>query len=371
MKTFPLRRFLAPVLAATVVALILALAACQPIAAPPEPTATPTPLPTPTPSPVAPPVDAPTLPQFTSSLLLSGVQPQTYIDNPCDYLAKRWDPANSKPGTIVVPIMYHGVGKRANRGHGDTWTPINYFKQTAAKAKELGYETVTAEQVADFLENNAPIPERSMMMIVDDRRLGTVEWQFMPVLEQNDWTLTLGWITGDVARLADVWDRLERLHGTGRLDIQAHGFRHLYMIEGTPVDKIYEELFEPVQAIQDRFGARPVAFVWPGGNFTPTTVQTARDAGYRTAYTAFSRGPLMYNWTPLGKGEREMNDPLMVLPRYWAYPGMVQQLEKAASIGKEAKEFALAEFPVEAAYYRDYCGGELPQPEDLATSGGE
>ena len=308
---------------------------------------------TPTPPPLTP---------YLSPTLLHGVHPETYVNDNCTYLRQRWHPTNSQPGTIVVPVMYHAVRKQANRGSGDTLTPAKYFQRTIAKANELGYQTVTATQVADFLEHNAHIPPRSLILIVDDRRLGTVEQFFLPVAEKNDWTVTLGWITSESASDVAIWERLQRLYATGRLDVQAHGLHHRYIVPETPAETIHEELFGPIPILQERFGRAPVAYVWPGGNFTKQAVAAARDAGYRIGFTVYARGPVMYNWIPLGPPEREMGDPLLVLPRHWGYPGLIPALEQAAAIGDAAREDALANYPLEAAYYRAHCGGDLPEP---------
>lgn len=325
-----------------------------------------TPSPGPTATPLAPPVasstpvhssPAPPAP-FESKHLLRGVRPESYVDDVCDYLRRRWNPQNSHPGTILVPIMYHRVGEGKGAGGGEGVPPA-YFRQTMAEAKRLGYHTVTAAQAAAFLEENAPIPERSLLLIVDDRRLGTVEGQFLPILEKYDWTVTLGWIIADTDNRAGLWERLERLHATGRLDVQSHGLRHLYMLPNTPIKQIREEIFGPIPILEKHVGYRPVVFVWPGGNFTKKTVEAAREAGYKLGFTVFARGPSMYNWIPLGKEERAMGDPLLVLPRYWGSRGIIEQLSTAAAIGEEAKQQAASSFEQEAAYYRENCGDEL------------
>ncbi len=343
-------------------AALLGCAASTPAAAGPPPPAALPPLPAAAPTPtvaVAPNADHHTPPRpFTSKHLLRGVRPETYVDDGCDYLRRRWDPQNSPPGTILAPVMYHRVGEGAGAGGGEGVSPA-YFRQTMAEARRLGYQTVTAAQAAAFLETNARIPERSLLLIVDDRRLGTVEGYFLPILEKYDWTVTLGWIIADTDKRAGLWERLERLHATGRLDVQAHGLRHLYMLPNTPIKQIREEIFGPIPILEQHVGYRPVVFVWPGGNFTKQTVEIAHEAGYKLGFTVFARGPILYNWVPLGKEERAMNDPLLVLPRYWGSRGIIEQLGKAAAIGDEAKQQAASSFEQEAAFYRASCGGEL------------
>jgi hypothetical protein len=70
--------------------------------------------------------------------------------------------------------------------------------------------------------------------------------------------------------------------------------------------------------LEQHFGQRPVAFIWPGGNYTPFSVQVARQAGFKLGFTANSQGPILFNWVPLGEAEQAIGDPLMVLPRGWS-----------------------------------------------------
>lgn len=76
-------------------------------------------------------------------------------------------------------------------------------------------------------------------------------------------------------------------------------------------------------------------------------------------FTAFARGPLMFNWIPLGAEERAVNDPLLVLPRFWS-TALGVNLDLAVKISDQAKADAAERYPAEAEYYRTYCGGELP-----------
>ena len=324
------------------------------------PTSTATPRPTAVPTPSATP---PVLTTFTTSRLLRGVQPAGYIANTCVYLRARWDPARSAPGTLIVPVAFHGVSSAGNRGPGDTTTPVEDLQASVYWANQLGFTTVTMTQAADFLESNASIPRLSMVWIVDDRNAGTVEDHMMPVMIANNWTMSMAWPIGDTDRREGLWQRAEALAATGRVEFQAHGYEHNLTIHPNSSDEyVHNEIFGPLPILEKHFGRLPVAFVWPGGNFTTPAARLVREAGYRLAFTFSARGPLMFNWIPLNDKEREVGDPLMVLPREWGYPGLVAQMRKAAEISQAAHEFALANYDIEAAYYRSACGGELPQP---------
>jgi peptidoglycan/xylan/chitin deacetylase (PgdA/CDA1 family) len=260
--------------------------------------------------------------------------------------------------------MFHSIRTPDNMVDDNVTISTDYLQSIVDRARALGFVTITTEQLAGFLEENRPIPPRSMIWIVDDRRPGTVEEYVLPVLEKYDWTVTLGWIIADTR--ADLWAWMERLNATGRLDVQSHGYWHVYMVEDTPDEVVRQEIFDPRPILEEHFGHRPIAFVWPGGNFTAHSIDVAREAGYRIGFTAYSRGPLLFNWIPLGETEAAVSDPLMVLPRFWSTAAAVN-LDQAAAIAEEAEAQARQDYPAEAAWYRASCGGDLPPLRPLET----
>ena len=180
----------------------------------------------------------------------------------------------------------------------------------------------------------------------------------MPVLNEFNWTVTAAYIA-DPNSLQGAWSLMDQLNATGRLDVQSHGYTgQLYIVPETPPDQIQNEIWNSTQVLQDHFGKRPIAFIWPGGNFTSLSVQVARQGGYSLGFSAYSRGPLMFNWIPLGAEERAVNDPLMVLPRAWSNSVNVN-LDEAVRISDQSAAFAESNFQVEAEWYNNYCGGEL------------
>ena len=296
-------------------------------------------------------------PIFQTKDILRVAKPVTYIDDVCEYLRLRWDPNNAEPGTIIVPVMYH----RVKHAQGERGVDQTYFKQTLREAHRLGYETITAQQAADFLEHNAKIPSRSLMLFVDDRRVSVIQKDFMPFLKKYDWTVISAWIISNSDNIPGLWDRIEALSATGHVDVQSHSLRHVYIVPGTPKKTIQEEIYGPIPYFEKHFGYRPIAYIWPGGNYTRYAVRTARKAGYRIGFTIFPNGPVMFNWVPLQEADRKIDDPLLTLPRYHAN-AIKDKLSLAAEMGKQARQQAIDHYPQEAAWYRLHCRGVLPPP---------
>lgn len=319
----------------------------------PSPSNTPTRTTTPTLTPTLAALDF-----FNTQLLRQDVLPQIYIEDNCSYLRMRWSPEGSQPGTVVVPIMFHSIVQDGTQLVDPKDITGEQFNNFVEYARQLGFETITTQELLEFLTSNAVIPFRSMMIIVDDRRPGLIRDWVMPVLEENNWTVTSAYIA-DPNSLQWAWDLMEQLNTSGRLDVQSHGYTgQLYIVPETPLDQIQNEIWNSTQVLEDHFGKRPIAFIWPGGNFTSLSVQVARQGGFELGFSAYSRGPLLFNWIPLGEEERAVNDPLMVLPRAWSSSVNVN-LDEALRISEQAKVFAESNFPAEAAWYKTYCGGEI------------
>jgi hypothetical protein len=305
---------------------------------------------------------------FDTRKLLNDVSPENYIENQCAYLMTRWETGKSVPGTIVVPVMFHSVRQEGRPVTDPLTVSHEYFIASMDHAKKLGFETITVEELTGFLKNNDPIPPLSMILIIDDRRPGVVRDHFLPVLDENDWTVTLAYITGLAADWE--WTELERLNSNGRLDVQAHGFLHngsTYFTEQTSPEIIHQEVYSPIPLITEHFGKRPTAFIWPGGNFTSESITVVHEAGYKLGFTAYSRGPLMFNWIPLGEPELAVDDPIMVLPRYWS-TNMYVSLDEAVEISSQAAAFANNNRANEYRWYDAFCPG-YPKLEEFTPIG--
>ena len=366
-----------------VLLLILLLTACQPAPAA-APTAdinaaltqafqtafaqlqpTGTPVPTDTPVPAATALRTPpALPAtFVASQLNPLDTPHTYIEDTCQYLYDKWNSGNAAPGTVAMVIMFHGITQeKAERVHDISKQD---FKQLMNDLKEQGFEAINATQLADFLDHNAKIPARSVVLIVDDRhRAESFNEHFRPYHEQWGWQVVNGWISAFGAEDAFLPENVA-LANEGWVDYQSHGFIHNENMTDSSTDEfLKQELEGSKENLVAQFHKTPVAIIWPGGNFGVRPVRAARQYGYRVGFTINPRGPVMYNWVPLAEAqdparpiflpEGSVRDPRMVLPRYWPYQ-VQASLDTVRTIGNEAAAYAEQNKATELEYYDILC----------------
>ena len=339
----------------------------------PTDTPTETSLPTETPIPTATAVRTPPpLPSLYQSPYLNPLDyPHSYIENACDYLKLKWDPSKSEPGTIVMVVMFHSIMKDGNPPvNGIRYSEFELAMQTL---KEQNFEAITMEQLVGFLETNQKIPSRSVLLIADDRHFGQYfNTFFRPLYEKWGWPVVNSWISHPEQTSEGLWAENEALAKEGWVDYQAHGVIHYPIVESSTDDYIMGELQGSIDFIQQHYNKTPIAFIWPGGNFTQRGVQLARYAGYQVGFTVNPRGPIMFNWIPLADqedpmrpsylAEGGMGDPLMVLPRYWPTQ-ILQEIDHVRVMGKEAAAYAEQNKAIELEFYNIVCApafGPIP-----------
>jgi peptidoglycan/xylan/chitin deacetylase (PgdA/CDA1 family) len=220
-------------------------------------------------------------------------------------------------------------------------------------------------------------------MILDDRRPGTAFATFLPILEANQWRMSLAWPIGYGDDTTDkklatyvetdpmagtypnLWAQIEHYYESGHFEVESHGYYHnLPMSNDSTEDYLRQELEQSMAELEAHFDRRPVAIIWPGGGFAKRPVAFARSAGYRVGFTINPRGPVMFNWIPQAQARDPMRpvylpegpagDPLLTLPRYW--PSQVSgEVDNIRLMGKEAAAHAEANKATELEYYDIVC----------------
>lgn len=364
------------------------LSACQPSAATVDPDiamtaavqtafaqiniSTETPLPTETPVPTPTILrTAPELPgTYQTSILKPDDLPRTYIADTCQYLQNKWNPNNSTPGTVVMVIMYHGISK----GPADNPNGISSadHKKLMNDMHDMGFQAIHMAQMADFLYTNAKIPQRSVLLIVDDRHFAeSFNDHFRSFYEEWGWPVVNAYIGLD--ERPDLWAENAALSAEGWVDYQAHGYIHNIPITDSSSDEfITSEMKGAITSLQKYMNETPVAYIWPGGGFTARAAEIGTQLGYKLGFTVNARGPVMYNWipqadainqaNPLAIPETPAKNPLMTIPRYWS-PDARNHIDEVRAMGEEAASYAEQNKTTELDYYDIVCSptyGPIP-----------
>jgi len=328
---------------------------------------TPTPADTPTLPPTAvrtPPALPPT---FVASSLNPLDTPHTYIQDQCQYLKDKWTSTNSAPGTVVMVVMFHGITK--DKVIAANAINVDDFNRLMNDIHDMGFQAINTQQLADFMYNNAKIPQRSVLLVVDDRKYAAYfNDHFRTYYEKWGWPVVNGWISAFGGQDPVLKENVA-LSAEGWVDTQAHGVVHNIPMSDSSTDQfITGELQGSITNIQKYFNKTPIAIIWPGGGFGVRPVQFARQFGYKLGFTINPRGPIMFNWVPQGDQadpqrpfylpEGPIKDPLMLLPRYWDADAGAH-LDEVRIIGNQAAAYAQQNKATELDYYNIMCAPTL------------
>ena len=336
----------------------------------------PTQMPIPTDTPIPPPTAIRTPPALPSIFVASQLNPRdtphTYIQDSCEYIRNKWTSTNAVPGTVVMVIMFHGINKDSPGDANDILD--SDFNKMMKDLKDQGFEAINMTQMADFVDHNTKIPPRSVLLIADDRHQGEYfSDHFGPFHNKWGWPVITGWISLEDGPRAISLESNIALENEGWVDHQSHGYIHNINMSDSSTDEFIKIEFEKsIADLQTNFSKTPIAIIWPGGGFGIRPVQFAREFGYRLGFTINPRGPVMYNWVPLADqddparpaflSEGYVNDPRMVIPRYWPYQ-VEANIDTVRQIGNQAAEYAEQNKAVELEYYDILCApthGAIP-----------
>lgn len=213
------------------------------------------------------------------------------------------------PREVRVPILlYHHITEEI---HGEDVEILpEQFEAHMRALSEAGYNAVSFQQMVDYVERGAPLPERPVCITLDDGYLSNYEIAW-PVLAQHGLKATIFLIgscaghsfykdTGYAVTPYFSWEQAREMVDSGVIELQCHTYDlHQWPLfeESTPVRKnllplpgeteeeynrILTEDFERFQAEYEKtFGSRAFVLSYPEGKYNKLAEQIAHDAGFR------------------------------------------------------------------------------------------
>jgi hypothetical protein len=338
-----------------------------------QPTQTLAPTETPVPTATVP-RTPPALPStFQTGLISIESPPRNYVADACQYIKNKWDSTKSTPGTVVMVIMSHRIDQDATTSNpGATTISSRDLKQLMNDLHEAGFTAINMQQMSDFMYDNAKIPERSFLFIIDDRASASkYNDHFRGYYEDWGWQIVNAYIGLD--ERPDLWTENAALSAEGWVDYQAHGYIHNIPIsDGSTDEFIMSEMNGVIGTFQKYFNKTPIAYIWPGGGFSKRAVEIGTQLGYKLGFTVNPRGPVMYNWipqadtysasNPLAIPETPAGNPLMTIPRYMDIYAR-ENIDTVRAISQEAQAYAAQNKAIELEYYDIVCAptyGQIP-----------
>ncbi len=218
------------------------------------------------------------------------------------------DSSDDEPVFLPV-IMYHSVYDGTPRDYVVTPEQV---ESDLAWLKNNGYESVTAQQLADYTAGAGGLPEKPVLITFDDGFYNNLS-EALPLLEKYDMhaiVSVVGKYTDECAA-ADphvsrysylTWEDISALAASGRMEIGNHTYdmhslngerRGCMKLSGETNEEYAEKLRQDIGLLQTEIhqhtGITPIAFAYPFGSLSRESIPVLRECGIMITLTCFER----------------------------------------------------------------------------------
>ncbi len=192
-------------------------------------------------------------------------------------------------GYQTVPILaYHRFGEQVSKME----VTAEVFAAQLDYLAENDYRVVRLRDLEDFLAGKRPLPNRAVVITIDDGYASTYEYAF-PLLKQHGFPATVFLYTDFVgAKDALTWAQMREMVASGLIDIQAHSKTHAnlsYRLPGES-DARYRERLDmearvPREVLERKLAVKVDAFAYPFGDASEVLIERLRKRDYRLGLT--------------------------------------------------------------------------------------
>jgi peptidoglycan/xylan/chitin deacetylase (PgdA/CDA1 family) len=187
------------------------------------------------------------------------------------------------PGDVRIPILlYHHIG--ASPVESRYYVPVELFEQELKVLQDLGYTTITVEQLVDAITKGCKLPEHPIMITFDDGNLDNYTKAF-PIMQKYGFTGVL-YIVANYLGVDGYLSREQilEMHEAG-WSIGSHGLSHKDLTTLSPEDQ-KNEIAWSKKFLEKELGIDILTFAYPFGAKNNAMIGLVRQSGYIAAMGA-------------------------------------------------------------------------------------
>ena len=218
--------------------------------------------------------------------------------------------ASADAGVSLPILMYHSILRDPAKTGAYVIRPET-VESDLAWLKNHGYETVTVADLLAYVDDGMPLPERPVMITLDDGNLNNATY-LLPLLEKYDMRAVVS-VVGSYCETYSAhpdpnpayaylsWAEVGEISSGGRVEIQNHSY-DMHRLTGRvgagrlpgEGDDAYRlaltsDAMRTQQMLTEHCGIRPTAYAYPYGNRGQGADAILADAGFRCTMTCEER----------------------------------------------------------------------------------
>jgi peptidoglycan/xylan/chitin deacetylase (PgdA/CDA1 family) len=216
---------------------------------------------------------------------------------------------------IAIPVlMYHAISP----GPNNLYVPPEELDEQLGHLAQLGYHTITLEQMYDHFTRGERLPEKPIVLTFDD---GYADFytNALPILQKHRMVATLFVITDLVGQPNYItWEQAKEIARAG-IEIGSHTLTHPDL---TTLDakRLERELTESRKVLEERLGVRVPFFAYPAGRFNEKVLALVRQT-YAGAVTTVGGVATpcqdVAQWRRIRVNQKVSPEALIETMRYW------------------------------------------------------
>ena len=163
------------------------------------------------------------------SRVMTDSLPVTCVMIPSDEIVFGYESAGKAQGEHFIAISYNGITENPRVG-GKIVTKASLEKQIEA-LKASGYQTITQQDVINFYRNNDPLPDRALLLILEDGIMYSAELA-QPELVKNNYIATVCTFAQNMSDAHGLYitaEEAKMLNQTSYWETGSNGYRLSYI----------------------------------------------------------------------------------------------------------------------------------------------
>lgn len=213
--------------------------------------------------------------------------------------------AKVQDGICVPILMYHSVLKDPSAAGKYVVSP-DTLESDLIWLKENGYTTVLSSDLVDFVQKNAPLPKKPVMLTFDDGHANNLLYA-LPLLEKYDMRAVVC-VVGKYSEAYSLsedhnpsyaylsWEEINRLKESGRVEIANHSYdMHAQDVRKGTMKKVFEskeaysaalrsDLERTQVLLEENCNIKPIAFSYPFGSVCADSLDIVRECGFQVSF---------------------------------------------------------------------------------------
>jgi len=184
---------------------------------------------------------------------------------------------------LYVPILlYHRVGPVGNQT--SLTVDIEYFDKQMSHLVSSGYQTISADQLAQALINHQQLPPKSVVITMDDGYQGIYTGAY-PIIQKYHVTINLMIPTGLLENPGYLtWPQLKEMVGSGLVFAYDHTWSHSALASASK-EKIQFEVLTAKKQLEENLGKKVDIFTYPYGSENQQVIDILRLNGFIAAFS--------------------------------------------------------------------------------------